>query len=367
MKASPAGVFPQIEVKAAATLDERKAAALFTRLARNRTWITPTLVFFVAATIEERALADDVRLKYIPEATRERWRNQWRQRPAGFPERQALLNKSRLQIVRLMHRTGVGLLAGTDMLNPFLFPGFSLHDELEVLVQAGLSPLEALRTATVNPARFLGREKEFGTVERGKLADLVLLAANPLQDIRHTQRIAAVIIGGRLHDRSSLDAMLALAAGKPDAAAVRPLFDLRSTERGPFPSDRFTAADANQNTGRRVNMPMPPDCTTNASECEDRAVLNQLDGFNMQARISVPFDGAIDPASVTGRTIFLLKLGDALARSRDFDAGDIRTTATSPVGINQIVWDPAVGAELPSGCLAGSAHDVHPCRDDWCA
>jgi imidazolonepropionase-like amidohydrolase len=179
---------------------------------RNGTWVTPTLVVFVTAAIGERELTTDERLKYIPATTRERWRNQWRERPAGSAERQETLNKSRVQIVKLMHRTRVGLLAGTDILNPFLFPGFSLHHELVLLVQAGLSPLEALRTATLNPARFLGREKELGTVERGKLADLVLLDADPLQDIHHTQRIAAVIIGGRLYDRASLDAMLGSAA-----------------------------------------------------------------------------------------------------------------------------------------------------------
>ena len=72
------------------------------------------------------------------------------------------------------------------------------------------------------------------------------------------------------------------------AAIVRPLFDLGSPDRSPFPSDRFTVADASQNTGRRVNLAMPGDCTAQPSECEDIADLNQLDGFNMQARISVP-------------------------------------------------------------------------------
>ena len=95
---------------------------------------------------------------------------------------------------------------------------------------------------------------------------------------------------------------------------VHPLFDLSSPERSPFPSDRFTVADDEQNTARRVNLPVPEDCTAEASQCEDVAVLNQLDGFNLVARISVPFDGDIDPASVTSDTVFLVSLGDALAR-----------------------------------------------------
>ena len=103
------------------------------------------------------------------------------------------------------------------------------------------------------------------------------------------------------------------AADQAPSSLVRPLFDLRSPERSPFPSDAFTVADANQNTSRRVNLPMPADCTVDASDCEDVAVLNQLDGFNLQARIAVPFDGDIDPASVTTSTVFLVKLRDALS------------------------------------------------------
>jgi imidazolonepropionase-like amidohydrolase len=105
-------------------------------------------------------------------------------------------------------KAGVGILAGTDTLNPYCFPGFSLHDELGFLVQAGLTPMEALQAATVNPARFLGKEKEMGTVEVGKIADLVLLDANPLVEIRNTTKIAAVVFEGKLFSRTSLDAML---------------------------------------------------------------------------------------------------------------------------------------------------------------
>jgi hypothetical protein len=118
------------------------------------------------------------------------------------------------------------------------------------------------------------------------------------------------------------------------ADAVRPVFDLRSPERSPFPSDVFTVADPNQITGRRVNLPMPQDCGTYASDCEDVAVLNQLDGFNMMARVTVPFDGDIDPASVTSKTIFLVKL-------RDVRQGHDYGNNVEVVGINYVVWDPA--------------------------
>jgi dienelactone hydrolase len=131
------------------------------------------------------------------------------------------------------------------------------------------------------------------------------------------------------------------------ASGVHPLFDLSSPERSPFPSDRFTVADDEQNTARRVNLPMPDDCTAEASECGDVAILNQLDGFNLNARIAVPFDGDIDPSSITSQTVFLVSLGDALARheavlaeeDENFDPGDVQLAGTT-VGINHIVWTP---------------------------
>jgi imidazolonepropionase-like amidohydrolase len=109
------------------------------------------------------------------------------------------------------------MLAGTDSPNPFVYPGFSLHDELGLLVRSGLTPAEALRTATVNPAIFLGLTDSLGTVSRGKVADLVLLDANPLTDIANTKRIRAVIQGGRLLDRTALDEMLANARSRAAA------------------------------------------------------------------------------------------------------------------------------------------------------
>jgi imidazolonepropionase-like amidohydrolase len=108
-----------------------------------------------------------------------------------------------------MHKAGVRFLVGTDTPNPFCLPGFSLHDELALFVQAGFSPLEALQTATINPAQFWGIEKDLGTIEEGKIADMVLLDANPLQDIMNTRRIAAVVTRGKLVNRDEINAMLA--------------------------------------------------------------------------------------------------------------------------------------------------------------
>jgi imidazolonepropionase-like amidohydrolase len=97
------------------------------------------------------------------------------------------------------------------------FPGFSLHQELALFVQAGLTPLQALQTATLNPAKFMNRLADLGTVERGKLADLILLDANPLDDIANTKKIRAVVIAGRYLDRTELDRML---SGVERAAAA---------------------------------------------------------------------------------------------------------------------------------------------------
>jgi imidazolonepropionase-like amidohydrolase len=114
-----------------------------------------------------------------------------------------------LENARLLKEAGIVLLAATDVGVPLQVPGLSLHVELERLAEAGLSPLEVLQTATLNPARVLQMTDSLGTVEPGKLADLVLVDANPLEDIRNTQKIRAVIANGRLYRRAGLDQLLA--------------------------------------------------------------------------------------------------------------------------------------------------------------
>src|SRR5438552_5240711 len=115
------------------------------------------------------------------------------------------------------------------------------------------------------------------------------------------------------------------------AGDVHPLFNLQSPSQSPFPSDRFTVFDFAQNTLLRVNLPLP-NCATNPSDCIDTGLLNQLDGFNPQPRISIPFDGAMDVSTVNSNTVFLVRIGNIL------DPDDARLR---PIGINQIVWDPA--------------------------
>lgn len=153
--------------------------ALLHRFAQNGTWLCPTIQSF----------------RYFASA-------QWDAIFAGFRE-----------IAKQIRRNRVQILAGTDWSGSLkekgVLPGGSLHDELTLLVEAGFTPLEVLRAATLNPALFFGLSDSLGTIEAGKLADLVLLDANPLQDMRNTKRIVAVVSEGRLLDRRTLDDMLA--------------------------------------------------------------------------------------------------------------------------------------------------------------
>ena len=196
------------------TFDDKKAAALFQRLASNGTWQTPTLtVIQGSAYIDVKEQANDPRLKYVSSSLRSSWdpKKDFRFRDLD-PEEFAFAKRAfpkDLEVVGRMHRAGVPILAGTDTPNTRCIPGFSLHDELALLVESGLKPMDALQTATRNPARYFGITDRLGTVEVGKIADLVLLHANPLQDIRNTQRITAVVVGGKLLNRPKLDALLA--------------------------------------------------------------------------------------------------------------------------------------------------------------
>ena len=151
------------------------------------------------------------RLKYLSAAERERWARFSSQVTGGSAERKDVWRKQwqmNLNLVGAMHQKGVGIMAGTDVGNPYVYPGFGLHDELVLLVKAGLTPMAALQAATMNPARFLNMENDLGTVQKGKIADLVLLNANPLEDIANTQRISAVVMNGRYLPRETLQKML---------------------------------------------------------------------------------------------------------------------------------------------------------------
>jgi len=194
------------------TFSPKKETELFARFIKNGTWQCPTLtVLRSTAYRDDPDFRNDERLKFIPRQILGRWDQRMANRSGeNYPNAKRRFQKG-VEVVGDMSRAGVLLLAGTDTGNPFCFPGFSLHDELALLVLAGLTPTESLRAATLNPAKFFGLDQTLGTIEQGKIADLVLLEANPLEDIRNTQRIDAVIMNGRFYDRKALDKMLAQA------------------------------------------------------------------------------------------------------------------------------------------------------------
>jgi hypothetical protein len=210
------------------TYDEQKASLLFQRFVQNGTWHCPTLVLGYYKRLfeggylyfDETDPTNDPNLKYLSSYWTEDY---WPATLKGMIQRVYMYDnrtkegafandryfQKKAEITGKMHGAGVNLLAGTDCIAaPYVLPGYSLHDELNILVNLGLTTMEALQTATRNPAEFFGKLDEFGTVEKGKIADLVLLDANPLEDIRNTQKISAVVVNGRYFSRSDLDEML---------------------------------------------------------------------------------------------------------------------------------------------------------------
>ena len=198
------------------TQDEQRCESLTRLLAQNQVWQVPTLAWQRGGTLlDQRDLKRQPLEKYVPpywrDVTWRRFADQMMPDPRRDPlELRQEYFRRNLQIVGTLHRGGVPFLAGTDTApGIYIMPGFSLHDELANFVEAGFTPMESLQTATSNPAKFLGMEASLGSVEKGKIADLVLLDANPLEDIRNTRKLRLVIAGGRLFDRAALDQILA--------------------------------------------------------------------------------------------------------------------------------------------------------------
>ena len=213
------------------SLSDEERLSSFQVLVKNGTLITPTLITDVAAHLTPDIdalgiIADthnvrDFRRRYVSAQTLRLWQHGIELKKQ-YEDTEDWHSQFRREVedMRLAHRAGVQMMTGTDVGGTFgLYPGFSVHDEIELLVkEVGLTPVEALRSATQHPPTFFGDQDQFGTIEPGKIADLVLLDANPLADIRNTRRIRAVVIGGKVLGRSALDAML---AGVASAVATR--------------------------------------------------------------------------------------------------------------------------------------------------
>jgi imidazolonepropionase-like amidohydrolase len=190
----------------------RDQEMLYRHLARNGTWVTPTLTAaWEFAILPQTALAADSLAHYIPDSLRGFWRDGMGA-PTNLPPGAEALGRAlfatRLRLVGALHAAGVPILAGTDAPLRNSTPGFGLHEEMAFLVQAGFTPMEALRAATYDAARYLGALDSLGTIERGKLADLVLLDRDPSADIRNARRITMVMTRGRVYDAKARQALL---------------------------------------------------------------------------------------------------------------------------------------------------------------
>jgi imidazolonepropionase-like amidohydrolase len=216
----------RILTEAVNTYSPDKATALWATLKKNGTWVTPTLVSIEAQTPqaktpEEQAI--DPRLEFVPASLRKEWDPRDPKNRASEEDQKWWANQfaNDMRLTAEMHKSGVSLLAGSDSLDRFVFPGFALHQELALLNQQGFTPLEALRAATSNAGKFLGREGEFGVIANGAHADLVLLNENPLEKISNTSRIAAVIRDGVYLDRAALDKLLSQAKDAANSASTK--------------------------------------------------------------------------------------------------------------------------------------------------
>jgi imidazolonepropionase-like amidohydrolase len=206
-------------------VDHKKCDALIAKLAQTQTWECPTLAWQRGGTfLDQRDLKHDPLDKFVPAYWREvTWKRFFDEMLPDLQRDPLELRREyfarNLQMVGAQHRAGVPFLAGTDTAPAiYVLPGFSLHDELANFVEAAFSPMDALQTATSNPAKFFGTENTSGSIEQGKIADVVLLSANPLADINNTRKIEAVIANGRFYDRAALDLLLSQA----ESAAKHP-------------------------------------------------------------------------------------------------------------------------------------------------
>lgn len=181
--------------------------------ARAGVWIVPTQSLFehVTSPVSPDQMAYWPEMRYMPAGTVARWRDFKENLTADPQYDDATAERAihlRRQLIVALHEAGAGLLLGSDSPQFFNVPGFALHRELAILVDAGLTPFEAVSTGTVNPARFFGLEDTFGAIRAGLEADLILVDEDPLADIANTRRVHGVMLRGRWFSRPELDRML---------------------------------------------------------------------------------------------------------------------------------------------------------------
>lgn len=207
-----------------ASFDVQRCDRLLRSLAARGMYQVPTMAVLRGIShLGDPAVVVAARTRYLPPAVRDMW--DMIGRDTTFTRDSSsfrVYNRLEQRVVGRIAALGVPVLAGTDSPNPNTYPAFGLHDELELLVGAGFSPLNALRAATINPARYFAATDTMGTIAIGKVADIVLLGGNPLRNIRNTRAIRTVIANGRLFDRAALDGLLEAAAAKASAPPPTP-------------------------------------------------------------------------------------------------------------------------------------------------
>jgi len=215
----------------AQTFDKGRIDDLIKILSKSNMWIDPTwVVIRTYAYLNDSSFTRDDRIYYMPEYFIKYWDpkrniNFSRRTDADYDVERDWDQKG-LSIMKQMLEGGVKFLAGTDYPNPYCFPGFSLHDELQIFVEkAGFTPWEALKTATINPAIFLKKDKELGTIEKGKKANLVMLSANPLENINNTRQIEGIALRGKYYEGNILKEQIEKIAKKNRLPKIKEIIE----------------------------------------------------------------------------------------------------------------------------------------------
>lgn len=204
---------PSSEEELISRFSEKTFDSLCSILAKSNMWICPTLVVGrVNCYLNDSIFTNDNRKSYLPSYVIDIWKQKMsaytQSQIDTFVKSASIRHLFELSLIGKMNEKGVKFLAGTDFPNPYLFPGFSLHDELSLMVKGGMPAIDVLKSATINPAIFMNKEDNFGSVEVGKIASLILLNMNPLENIENTKSIETVIIRGIVYNRKALDLML---------------------------------------------------------------------------------------------------------------------------------------------------------------
>ncbi len=220
--AAEAGEWREDRLRMVAEHDSAMVQEVFAAFVEHGTWYVPThLTRWSDAYADDPAVRQDTLLQYLHPLMKWQWLEDVRATVADAPSpegRQAYRDvyEKGLELTGAAHRAGVNILVGTD----YIVPGADVHRELETIVAAGVSPADALKAATLSPAVYFGLEREYGSVEAGKVADLLLLEANPLDDIGSTQRIRAVVFNGNMYDREALAGLQNLVRQRAQSWAV---------------------------------------------------------------------------------------------------------------------------------------------------